>query len=279
MQKTFVEVIEQFRRSQIEAGKSELTAKTYAHALQDFADWLAESGGNINNPTRFDVQSYIKQLEKDGKSAVTIDKVYASISVYANWLGRADIVQDISKPEVRKQKNIAPKSLERLERNRLLRDVERDGNLRNIAIVYILLQTGLRVSELCALNRTDVAMSERKGQITVRHGKGNVARVVPLPKEARLHLERYLRSRTDNHPALFLSRQGRITPRMVQYILGQYGVHPHMLRHTYCRELVSKGIDIATVAELAGHSDINVTRRYAKPTQDELVQAIDRVFV
>ncbi|WP_026975714.1 tyrosine-type recombinase/integrase [Alicyclobacillus contaminans] len=278
MKKTFVEVIERFRVAQIEAGKSDLTAKTYAHTLQSFADWLTTSNGDINNPTRFDVQSYITHLDEQGKSAVTIDKTYAAISVFADWLERGDIVRDIRKAEVRKQRNIAPKSLDRNERNRLLRDVERDGNTRNIAIVYMLLQTGLRVSELCALDKTDIVMSERKGQVNVRHGKGDVARSVPLPREARLYLQRYLETRTDINPALFLSRQGRITPRMVQYILGKYGIHPHMLRHTYCRDLVSNGVDIAVVAELAGHSDINVTRRYSKPTQDELHKVIDRVF-
>lgn len=59
---------------------------------------------------------------------------------------------------------------------------------------------------------------------------------------------------------------------------SKYGIHPHVLRHSFCRELVSAGIDIATVAELAGHADVNVTRRYAMPSEADLVDAIDKAF-
>lgn len=61
-------------------------------------------------------------------------------------------------------------------------------------------------------------------------------------------------------------------------MLKKYDVHPHKLRHTYCRELVSSGIDIPTVAELAGHTDINITRRYSKPSFIELEDAIEKAF-
>ncbi|MEC0330582.1 tyrosine-type recombinase/integrase [Paenibacillus macerans] len=65
----------------------------------------------------------------------------------------------------------------------------------------------------------------------------------------------------------------------VQHMLYKFGVHPHRLRHTFCRELVSTpGVDIATVAELAGHADNNITRRYAKPTEAEIIKAVDQAF-
>jgi integrase/recombinase XerD len=175
-------------------------------------------------------------------------------------------------------KHIAPKSLERNERNQLFRDVERNVSLRDISIVYVLLLTGLRVSELCSLNREDLSMSERSGQIVVI-GKGKVSRTVPISVEYRLHLQRYLALRQDYDLALFMSNfNRRMTIRSVQHMLKKYGVHPHKLRHTFCRELVAAGIDISTVAELAGHADINMTRRYSKPTSIELQLAIDRVF-
>ncbi|MBT9166113.1 MAG: Tyrosine recombinase XerC [Chloroflexi bacterium] len=69
-----------------------------------------------------------------------------------------------------------------------------------------------------------------------------------------------------------------MSARAVQHMLAVYGVHPHKLRHTFCRELVGKGIDIATVAEPAGHADVNTTRRYAKPTPRELEEAIEKAF-
>lgn len=281
MSKSCVEVIDQFRMAQIADGKSELTAKTYGHALTKFHEWLMGNGGDINQLTRHDVQSYINHLDMSGMSASTINKTFAAISVFARYMKHPEIIDNIRVPEFRKQNNVAPKSLERNDKNRLLRDVERKGNLRDIAIAYVLLHTGIRVSELVALNMNDVAMGERSGHLLVRHGKGNVARKVPLSAEARHHLGKYLASRGDKHTALFLANNNglhRISVRTVQHMLKNQGVHPHQLRHTFCHDLVGSGVDISTVAELAGHSDINVTRRYSKPTEAELERAIERAF-
>ena len=109
------------------------------------------------------------------------------------------------RPEYRKAQHIAPKSLERKERNRILREVERSQNHRNIAMIYLLFYTGLRVSELVALNRKDLIMGERSGMVLVRKGKGDVARKVPLPIEARNYLIEYLQTREDDDEAIFLS--------------------------------------------------------------------------
>ena len=276
-EKSVVEVIEQFIASGLR-NKSELTKKTYHYVLVKFHGWLVSNGGDLNQLTRVDIQQYIRSLESSKKSASTINKIYSVLMVFSRFIKQPDIMEDIRIPEVRKIKHIAPKSLERNERNKLFRDVERNGSLRDIAIVYVFLLTGIRVSELCSLNREDVSLSERSGQIVVI-GKGNVSRIVPLSAECRLHLNRYMATRKDADPALFLSNfRRRITPRSVQHMLQNYGVHPHKLRHTFCRELVSAGIDIATVAELAGHADINMTRRYSKPTTTELQHAIDKVF-
>jgi len=274
-----VEVIERFRASQIAAGKSEQTAKTYAHAVSQFGRWLEQNGGAVEAPTRHDVQSYVTWMVSRGKSPVTIEKVFAALTAYAEFLHRPEIVQEIRRPPVRKVRNVAPKSLERNERNRLLRAVEQSGNLRDTAIVYMLLYAGLRVSELCGLDREDVVLSDRKGTVHVRRGKGDVARNVPLAHEARFHLSRYLESRKDDNPALFVSGQGRrISARTVEWMLKRYGTYPHALRHTFCRTLVSNGVDLATVAELAGHADVNMTRRYAKPSQEELERAVEGAF-
>lgn len=210
---------------------------------------------------------------------MTIENKWAALAVLARYLDASHAVRNIRRSDVQTSRSIAPKSLERNERNRVLREAERTRNLRSIAIVYLFLYGGLRVSELVALDRHDVVMGERSGSIHVRHGKGNVPRTVPLPSEARLQLRQYLESRTDENPALFLSNyQRRISVRSVQRILAKFGVHPHQLRHTYCRELVGAGVDIATVAELAGHADIHVTRRYAKPTPGELAKAVEKAF-
>ncbi|RIV17902.1 recombinase XerC [Alicyclobacillaceae bacterium I2511] len=265
--------------AQIAMGKSELTAKTYGFSMAQFAEWLQAGGGSIKRITRHDVQSYFVYLDTQRKSPATIEKNFAALVAYANFVNCPHAVQNIRRPAVRKTKNIAPKSLTRNERNRLLREVEQSGNLRNIAMVYLLLYTGLRVSELSGLDLGDVDMSDRKGKMEVRHGKGNIARSVPMPREVRYSLSRYLEGRKGEGPALFLSsRKKRISPRTVEQLLQQYGTHPHALRHTFCRELVQSGVDIVTVAELAGHADVNVTRRYASPTYEQMSEAIERAM-
>lgn len=278
-QKSDAKVIGGFIHALESDGCSQGTIQNYKRSIREFSEWLKENDGDITRLTRVDVQQYIYSLEQKGNLAATIENKFAAISVLARYLEVSHALRNIRRPEVRKSQCIAPKSLDRNERNRVLREVERTRNLRSIALVHLFLYTGLRVSEMVALDRDDVVMGERSGSIRVRKGKGNISRTVPLPVEARLQLSQYLESRTDRDYALFISNyQRRISVRSVQRVLEKFGVHPHQLRHTYCRELVGAGVDIATVAELAGHADINVTRRYAKPTARELEQAVEKAF-
>lgn len=278
MTKNNVALINEFVNWLSADGKSSHTIKNYERVMRELERSLDESV-TLSNLTRIDVKTFVNSLQAKGNSASTINVKYAAVVAFAKYINKPAIVQDIDLPTARKTRHIAPKSLERNERNRVLREVERDGNLRDIAIINTLLYTGLRVGELVALNRDDITIGERSGSVTVRQGKGNVSRTVPLPREARLHLSRYLESRGDGDPALFIStHKRRLTVRSVQRMLAKYGTHPHALRHTYARELVAEGVDIATVAEVCGHADINVTRRYAKPSLDDIADQLERAF-
>lgn len=268
-----------FKNYLFEKGKREKTIRDYIRHINNFHKWLQSEGSDLEQLTRYDVQQYIKHLQDRGNKASTLNPKFSAIVAYARYLRQSHLVENIQRPEIRHNRHISPKSLPRSDRNRMFRELERSGNLRSIAIAYLLLYTGLRVSELTALNRDDVHMGERSGNVMVRDGKGGISRTVPLPPEARYHLRRYLKIRKDDNPALFLSNfKKRISVRAVQRIFEKLGFHPHMLRHTYGRELVSSGVDIATLAELMGHSDVNVTRRYAAPSMKDLEQAVEKVF-
>ncbi|WP_040674871.1 tyrosine-type recombinase/integrase [Paenibacillus terrigena] len=271
--------VDLFIKDQEARGKSDNTVSTYRRIMMSFVEWLDTNGGDITDLTRYDVQSYIKSLEQDGKNASTIDKIFACLSVYARYTDHHDIVDRIKRTKPQRQTQTAPKSLGELERKALLRDVEKDRNLRDIAIIYTLVHCGLRVSELVALDISDIVIYERSGNLTVRYSKGGESRVVPLAVDVRYHLTRYLDTRTDNDIALFLSNERkRISVRTIQHMLSKYGTHPHALRHTFVRQLVKSGNDISTVAELAGHRDVNVTRRYSKPDEMEKIAAIEKAF-
>nr|WP_199866431.1 tyrosine-type recombinase/integrase [Priestia megaterium] len=273
-------MIDDFSQWLIESGKSDNTIKTYRAVLNQFHEWLLSEGRHLDQVTKNNVQTYMINLESNNKSASTIEKAFVTISVFARFLEKPEIVQNIERKRKEKNNEVVPQSLEASELDRLLSEVKQQGNLRDIAIVYTLLHTGVRVSEICALNHKDVEINKSDGFLIIRNAKGCKKRFVPLSTEARNSLKKYIDSLDSNHEALFVSNfDRRMSPRTVQYMLKKYNVNPHKLRHTFCHELVKKGIDIATVAELAGHSDVNVTKRYLKSSTSDLENAITQTFL
>lgn len=260
-------------------GKSVTTIRTYEHAIKQFEEWLQGAGTSLEEFSRSDVQQYIDYMAAQKKSFATINKVWNAIKTFSKWAGKREAIEDVSvvkQPDVKKG---APKGLDRLERNKLLREIDRSGNKRDMAIVTVLMMTGIRVSELVALDRDDVAMTERGGSLTIRAGKGNKERVVPLNAEARRAIQKYLEERSDSHSALFISnRQERISVRNVQYLLGRYGVHPHQLRHTFITGLVRANEDIAVIQSLSGHSSADMILRYSQPTEEDKQQAVEAIY-
>lgn len=263
----------------VQEGKSENTVKTYRGAIRGFQKWLTDNEKNINSIEKNDVQAYIDYLELQKRSASTIEKVFTSISVFVRYLGKPYIIQDIQKKEKSKINQVVPESLDRNEQNLLLQKVKQDNNLRNIAIVYTLLHTGIRIAELCSLNRSDIKIIDNKWLLSIREKNGEVERVIPLSQEAQYYLVNYIRSSHTVDDALFVSNVNkRISSRAVQYMLRKYSVNPYKLRHTFCQELVDQGIDLSVVSKLAGHSDINVTKRYVTLLSNHLEDAIKKTF-
>jgi integrase/recombinase XerD len=278
-EKSDVKIIDDFIAFQNAQRNSEGTIKLYSGIIKEFSKWLERNDSHLAYLTRLDVQNYIKHLSEKGLSASTVENKLAAISSLLRFLGEIDIIQNLRKPENFRPRNISPRPLDKNKRNKMLRVLERSKNLRNLAIAYLLLYTGIRVSELVALNKQDIICEERSGTVTIKNGKGNIERNIPLPVEARTHIKNYLNTHKDTEEALFLSNyKKRISVRSIQRVFEKFDIHPHLLRHTYCRELVLAGIDISTVADLAGHRDINVTRRYSKPTVIEIEDAIEKAF-
>jgi site-specific recombinase XerD len=156
--------------------------------------------------------------------------------------------------------------------------------LRDKAILELLFSTGLRVSELCGLKRTDVNL--KRDEFTVR-GKGSKLRVVFLSDGARAALRAYLDARTDIAPHLFVRHDRAIargavdaalTPRSVQRLIEHYAraagitanITPHTLRHSYATDLLRNGADIRSVQSMLGHSSITTTQIYTHVTNAQL---------
>lgn len=139
-----------------------------------------------------------------------------------------------------------------------------------------MLHTGIRVSELCNMNRSHVDFINH--ELIVKRNEEK--RIIPLSQEAREYLQNYLDSHSFEE-AIFISPLGeRLTERAIQYILKKYDVNPQKLRHTFCQRLIDNNVDLETVSRLAGHKDINVTKRYVKSQMNKqrVEDAINHAF-
>jgi integrase/recombinase XerD len=258
-----------------EQKKSPSTISTYKRELEKYQEWLHKRNCDINHLTKADIQSYIIFLEQQQKSLATIDKTIGFIRTFAKFLEKPELTFGIITKPVEKNEYI--ETLSANEYSLLLNKVKKDGDLRNIAIVYVLLHTGIRVSELCRLNRSDIDLI--KNELIIQ--KNERERLIPLSTDTRVHLQNYLRSHTSKD-AIFITNAGdRITERAVQYMLKKYHVNPNKLRHTFCQKLVDNNIDIDIVSRLAGHRDLNVTKRYVKSKMNrhKLEEVLNNVFI
>lgn len=175
-----------------------------------------------------------------------------------------------------------------LKENRQSDDEKKNNNAARIkyrdkALLEMLFSTGLRVSEMTNLKRSSINL--KIDEFTVM-GKGRKSRVVFLSEQAKYWLKKYLESRGDMNPYLFVSHDKRtgkqeepLTPRSVQRIVQKYAraagitkpVTPHTLRHSYATDLLQNGADIRSVQAMLGHSSITTTQIYTHITDRELL--------
>lgn len=143
----------------------------------------------------------------------------------------------------------------------------------DVAVLELLYDSGLRVGELCALNRDDLDVQAQL--VRVRQGKGGRSRVVPVAHRAVQAVGESLADRTDTVEALLLnSRGGRIGPRSVYRIVERHlpGAHPHLLRHSYATHLLEAGADLRSLQELLGHARLSTTEVYTHVSREHLLE-------
>ncbi len=263
------------------------SVKSYLGDIRRFIGWGTEKydSFNIQGISPLDIVEYRQRLQDKGRKPGTVNRALISIKIFFNWLTKEKIVRDNPAEDIN-QVAVAtkplPKWLNRNQQASLVRAVRDKGSLRNEAIVFIMLHVGLRVSEVCALGRGDIIISERAGRITVRTGKGNKYREVPLNKTVRRILSRWLIENPEG--PLFPNRHKKaIGERGVFNLVTDYAyaaeledVTPHTLRHTFCKNLIDMGVPIDQVALMAGHSSLEVTRRYTVPSMKDLEIAIEK---
>jgi len=282
------------------------TRRTYAGVYRGFCAWLGPRVG-VNAVTAEAVRRYRDALERAGRSPATIAKQLSALRVLAAELGADGEVQLVKGERVGRRE---PRALTFEEYTRLLRMPDRRtrAGKRDLALLYLLGDAGLRRSELCSLTYEDVEERRRAGDrrhrqavpgsnsyvVRVRSGKRGRGRRVPLSRAA---LEALIDWR-DARPAcaserIFVSlprpprEPGPLGSRDVARIVGRHAEvaglpedrrSPHVLRHTFCTQLAERGVALEVIAELAGHADVRTSRGYIDVASQRLDAAIVEAF-
>ena len=144
------------------------------------------------------------------------------------------------------------------------------------------------MSELTDLCLDDIQMGERKGTLLVRNGKGGKSREVPLNNDARTALRRYIDIRPMGVGSrVFYGQRGPLNRDAVYKVVSKIGKHgagiddltPHVLRHTKFTRMAKNGVDLTTIADLAGHSNVSLTARYYVHTsQEDMEEAVEHIY-
>lgn len=310
--KDFLEYLE------IERNVSQLTIRNYAHYLGRFWSFLS---AYPLSPGVKPVKS-VKPADLDSKQRVKASDITAeSIRQYRLYLSRYVDDHDMTLKRVTQnyhlialrsflkyllKRDIAvvapekidlPKAeshsiqfLEREQIDRLLNmpELSKKEGMRDKAILELLFSTGLRVSELVGLNRDQINFERKEFGVI---GKGRRARVVFLSDSAVDWTKRYISTRDDDAPALFIRYAGkkpddgqdvneakRLTPRSVQRLVEKYAkkaklplkITPHGLRHSFATDLLSGGADLRAIQEMLGHKNVSTTQIYTHVTNPQL---------
>jgi site-specific recombinase XerD len=232
-------------------------------------------------------RAYLLNVER--RQPATVNRRLTTLRRLCAWARREGLLAEDPTEDVKgvEKVQMAPRSLEKKEVDRLIRYAERQGNKRNLAILQLLRHTGLRVSELCNLTLRDITLTERKGQVIVRSGKGSKYRVVPLNLDARKALGAYLavRPKVVEVDHIFIGqreeglRSTGVYDIVVNYARGAglENVSPHILRHTFGKHTLDAGENLVTVAALMGHARLDTTAIYTQPSERDLQKAVERL--
>lgn len=258
-------------------GCSEKTLKYYQTTIEAMVSSL---GKNVRHILTEDLRKYLTEYQdKNQSSRVTIDNIRRILSSFFSWLEDEDY---IIKSPVRRIHKV--KTASNIKETYSDEDLEkmRDNceELRDLAMIDMLASTGMRVGEMVLLNRDDIDFSERE---CVVFGKGDKERIVYFDARAKLHLQGYLKNRTDNNPALFVTLRTphkRIQIGGIEHRLREMGkrlniqkVHPHKFRRTLATMAIDKGMPIEQLQRLLGHQRIDTTLQYAMVKQSNVKTA------
>ena len=284
----------------IEKGLSSKTQENYSRFLSKFFNWLKIKNLKNLKPHEltaehiFEYRLFLSRKcqnkKKQPLKKTTQNYYLIALRIFLNYLIEKNIQtlppEKINLLRDKSDRPIRFLTLEQLERLFSVIDTSKIQGLRDRAIFETFFSTGMRISEVISLNRNQIKPDLKEQELTII-GKGGRIRTVYLSERALFWLNKYLKARNDNDPALFinhkiksLNKNKRITPRMIEKALKKYivlaglplNITPHSLRHSFATDLLSQGVDLRVVQEFLGHKHIAATQIYTHITNKKLYE-------
>lgn len=269
--------IEEFKEYLLQDDKTENTIEAYTNDVIQMFEFLKIK--NIDEINEEGLEKFKAYLIYDRELAPkTINRKLLSVNQFLKFLKFNYQVKQI---KIHRQ-NFLDNVITQVEINQIIHKCELYGDLRTKALLLTLIYTGTRISEALQLKIYDI----NRDYVNIT-GKGVKIRTIFIPDKLKEYLREYSRYRVNKSDYLFTGKQGGISRYQAHRDLKKYanmcGIdhkvsHLHNFRHRHCLNLRDKGLDIATIADLVGHSDINTTRVYLRKSKNELLDTINNLY-
>ena len=275
------------------------TVKAYGRDLADFTEFLQSHYGKRpwtwESIDRLTMRGFLGHMQRRGLGKRSIARTLSAIRTFYRYLANANDIDANPAKMVGtpKSERYLPSYLDRAQIELLFQMAEARAmegafvDVRNLAILELFYSTGMRLSELQGLDRSDLDLVSQQVKVT---GKGRKQRIIPVGDHATLALRNYEQTRDRLGPnvdrqAVFLARTGkRMGVRAVQKVVGSFlkeideesGLSVHSLRHTFATHLLDAGADLRAVQELLGHASVSTTQVYTHTSIERLKQVYQK---
>lgn len=276
----------------VEKRASEHTVNSYQRDIKHLTHYCTDK--SIHRWTdlmQSDIRAHIASRHRQGISSKSLQRELSAIRSFYNFLLKKRLADSNPAQHIKapKQARKLPKTLDVDQINGLLEAGSNSAlEIRDLAMFELFYSSGLRLSELAALNLRDVDLPDKS--LIVHTGKGGKSRILPIGSKAVIAVNNWLQQRLKNatvsETALFVSTRGgtRLSPRSIELRLEQWckkkgiaeHVHPHMLRHSFASHLLESSQDLRAVQELLGHSNISTTQIYTHLDFQHLADVYDK---
>ena len=263
----------------VERNVSDHTMDAYKRDINQYLMYLGDLDlQNLSDVKSTHVRDYLRVLNDGGMAPASISRIISSIRTYYRFLSSENILNEnpvllINNPKLPKK---LPDVLSEKEISLIINAIQESSQFyqRDKAIIEMLYSCGIRVTELCNLEMSNLFIDEDLIRVM---GKGNKERLLPLGVRSKKYVNEYIKHSRNSHikksgsSFVFLSRNGnQLTRAMINIILNKWtqvsglkkSVSPHKLRHSFATHLLEGGADLRFVQALLGHSDISTTQIY-----------------